>query len=254
MSDATIVRAEGLRRSFGSGTAKVDALRGVSFTVGAGELVVLRGRSGSGKTTLLNLLGGLDRPNEGTVTVAGQRLDTISTAQLLELRRKQVSFIFQSFGLIPILTAAENVGVPLRLLGAPSARREERVTALLHLVGLGDHMRQRAHELSGGQQQRVAIARALAAQPTLLLADEPTGQLDAETGAQIMRLLRTLVRSEGVTALIATHDMALMEIADRVLTISDGVLTEETARIDGDVARDGRPAGNPRQAFATPSQ
>ena len=226
MSESTIVRVEGLRRSFGSATARVDALRGVSFSIGAGELVVLRGRSGSGKTTLLNLLGGLDRPDEGTVTVAGQRLDAISNAQLLALRRKQISFIFQSFGLIPILTAAENVGVPLRLLGVPSARREERVESLLRLVGLGEHMRQRAHELSGGQQQRVAIARALAAEPALLLADEPTGQLDAETGAQIMRLLRTLVRSEGVTALIATHDMALMEIADRVLTISDGVLTE----------------------------
>ncbi len=137
-----------------------------------------------------------------------------------------MSFIFQSFGLIPILTAAENVGVPLRLLGVPAARREERVASLLQLVGLGEHMRQRAHELSGGQQQRVAIARALAAQPALLLADEPTGQLDAETGAQVMRLLRTLVRAEGVTALIATHDTALMEIADRVLTISDGLLTE----------------------------
>ncbi len=226
MSDSPIVRVEGLRRSFGTGTAKVDALRGVDFSIGAGELVVLRGRSGSGKTTLLNLLGGLDRPDEGSVTVAGRRLDAISAGQLLALRRKQVSFIFQSFGLIPILTAAENVGVPLRLLGVPAARREERVASLLQLVGLGEHMRQRAHELSGGQQQRVAIARALAAQPALLLADEPTGQLDAETGAQVMRLLRTLVRAEGVTALIATHDTALMEIADRVLTISDGLLTE----------------------------
>jgi putative ABC transport system ATP-binding protein len=226
MSETTIVRAEGLRRSYGSGSAQVDALRGVSFTIGAGELVVLRGRSGSGKTTLLNLLGGLDRPSGGTVTVAGRRLDEISQSQLLELRREKVSFIFQSFGLIPILSAAENVGVPLRLLGVPAAQREERAKTLLRLVGLGEHVRQRAHELSGGQQQRVAIARALAAKPALLLADEPTGQLDSQTGAQIMRLLRTLVHSEGVTALIATHDKALMEIADRVLTISDGLLTE----------------------------
>jgi putative ABC transport system ATP-binding protein len=229
MSENTIVRAEGLRRSYGSGSAQVDALRGVSFTIGAGELVVLRGRSGSGKTTLLNLLGGLDRPSGGTVTVAGRRLDEISQSQLLELRREKVSFIFQSFGLIPILSAAENVGVPLRLLGVPAAQREERAKTLLRLVGLGEHLRQRAHELSGGQQQRVAIARALAAKPALLLADEPTGQLDSQTGAQIMRLLRTLVHSEGVTALIATHDKALMEIADRVLTISDGLLTERSA-------------------------
>ena len=226
MSQTTIVRADGLKRSYGSGSAQVDALRGVSFTIGAGELVVLRGRSGSGKTTLLNLLGGLDRPSGGTVTVAGRRLDEISQSQLLELRREKVSFIFQSFGLIPILSAAENVGVPLRLLGVPAAQREERAKTLLRLVGLGEHVRQRAHELSGGQQQRVAIARALAAKPALLLADEPTGQLDSQTGAQIMRLLRTLVHSEGVTALIATHDKTLMEIADRVLTISDGLLTE----------------------------
>ncbi|HTJ69812.1 MAG TPA: ABC transporter ATP-binding protein [Actinospica sp.] len=228
MSDTTttIVRAEGLRRSYGTGTAKVEALRGVTFSIGAGELVVLRGRSGSGKTTLLNLLGGLDRPTDGTITVAGQRLDVISQNKLLELRREKVSYIFQSFGLIPILSATENVGVPLRLLNVPAAQREDRAKTLLRLVGLGDHMQQRAHELSGGQQQRVAIARALAAKPTLLLADEPTGQLDSQTGAQIMRLLRTLVHSEGVTALIATHDKALMEIADRVLTISDGLLTE----------------------------
>lgn len=226
MSETTIVRADDLRRSFGTGTAKVEALRGVSFTIGAGELVVLRGRSGSGKTTLLNLLGGLDRPTAGTVTVAGRQLDKISQPQLLELRREKVSFIFQSFGLIPILSATENVGVPLRLLKVPSAQREERAKTLLRLVGLGEHMQQRAHELSGGQQQRVAIARALATKPTLLLADEPTGQLDSQTGAQIMLLLRTLVHSEGVTALIATHDRALMEIADRVLTISDGLLTE----------------------------
>jgi putative ABC transport system ATP-binding protein len=190
---------------------------------------VLRGRSGSGKTTLLNLLGGLDRPSGGAVTVAGRRLDEISQAQLLELRREKVSFIFQSFGLIPILSATENVGVPLRLLGVPARQREDRAKTLLRLVGLGEHMQQRAHELSGGQQQRVAIARALAAKPALLLADEPTGQLDSQTGAQIMRLLRTLVHSEGVTALIATHDKALMAIADRVLTISDGLLTEGSA-------------------------
>jgi putative ABC transport system ATP-binding protein len=226
MNKTTIVRAEGLRRSFGSGSAQVEALRGVSFTIGQGELVVLRGRSGSGKTTLLNLLGGLDRPTAGTVTVAGRQLDKITQPQLLELRREKVSFIFQSFGLIPILSATENVGVPLRLLGTPAAQREERAKTLLRLVGLGEHLQQRAHELSGGQQQRVAIARALAAKPALLLADEPTGQLDSQTGAQIMRLLRTLVHSEGVTALIATHDKSLMEIADRVLTISDGLLTE----------------------------
>ena len=219
-----VLEVDGLRRGFGSGDARVEALRGVSFEIRPGELVVLRGRSGSGKTTLLNLVGGLDRPDAGRVSVAGHRLDEIPAAELLRLRREKMAFVFQSFGLIPILTAAENVGVPLRLLRTPAAEREERARTLLRLVGLDEHVEQRAHELSGGQQQRVAIARALANRPTLLLADEPTGQLDSATGSQIMRLLRTLVHAEGVTALVATHDRALMDVADRVLTISDGQL------------------------------
>ena len=222
-----VVRVEELRRTFGSGGAAVHALRGISFEIRRGELVVLRGRSGSGKTTLLNLVGGLDHPSSGAVSVAGERLDRIDGAAMLRLRRQRMAFVFQPFGLIPILTAAENVGVPLRLLGTPPAEREERSRALLRLVGLGEHAEQRAHELSGGQQQRVAIARALANRPALLLADEPTGQLDSRTGAQIMRLLRTLVQAEGTTALIATHDKALIEVADRVLTIADGELVEE---------------------------
>jgi putative ABC transport system ATP-binding protein len=222
-----VVRVEELRRTFGSGGAAVHALRGIGFEIRRGELVVLRGRSGSGKTTLLNLVGGLDRPSSGAVSVAGERLEKIDAAAMLRLRRERMAFIFQSFGLIPILTAAENVGVPLRLLGTRPAEREERSRTLLRLVGLGEQAEQRAHELSGGQQQRVAIARALANRPALLLADEPTGQLDSRTGAQIMRLLRTLVQAEGTTALIATHDKALMEVADRVLTIADGELVEE---------------------------
>ena len=222
-----VVRVEQLRRTFGSGGAAVHALRGIGFEIRRGELVVLRGRSGSGKTTLLNLVGGLDRPSSGAVSVAGERLDRIDGAAMLRLRRQRMAFIFQSFGLIPILTAAENVGVPLRLLGTPPAEREERARTLLRLVGLGEQAEQRAHELSGGQQQRVAIARALANRPVLLLADEPTGQLDSRTGAQIMRLLRTLVQAEGTTALVATHDKALIEVADRVLTIADGELVEE---------------------------
>jgi len=224
--ETTVVEAVELRRGFGSGSARAEALRGVSFTIRSGELVVLRGRSGSGKTTLLNLVGGLDKPDSGAVSVVGRRLDQASPAEMLRLRRERLGFIFQSFGLIPILTAAENVGVPLRLLGTKSAEREERARRLLRLVGLGEHAEQRAHELSGGQQQRVAIARALAARPALLIADEPTGQLDSATGTQIMRLLRTLVHAEGVTALIATHDRTLMEVADRVLTISDGRIAE----------------------------
>ncbi|MFE2293911.1 ABC transporter ATP-binding protein [Streptomyces sp. NPDC059452] len=221
-----MVRVEDLHRSYGSGAAAVHALRGVSFEIPRGELVALKGRSGSGKTTLLNLVGGLDTPDGGRITVDGTELAGLGEKGLLELRRDRVGFIFQSFGLIPILTAAENVGVPLRLRKADPAERDERVALLLSLVGLADHAEQRPGELSGGQQQRVAIARALANRPALLIADEPTGQLDAETGLAVMELLRAVVRSENVTALVATHDPQLLGLADRVLELSDGHIVE----------------------------
>ncbi|MEU3447992.1 ABC transporter ATP-binding protein [Streptomyces thermolilacinus] len=224
-----MVRVEDLRRSYGSGAAAVHALRGVSFEVARGELVALKGRSGSGKTTLLNLVGGLDTPDGGRVAVDGTDLADLGEEGLLELRRDRVGFVFQSFALIPILTAAENVGVPMRMRRADPAEREERVRLLLSMVGLADHAEQRPTEMSGGQQQRVAIARALANRPALLLADEPTGQLDAETGRAMMELLRAVVRGEGVTALVATHDAALLDLADRVLELHDGVITEPAA-------------------------
>ncbi len=222
----TMVRVENVHRSYGSGATAVHALRGVSFDVPRGELVALKGRSGSGKTTLLNLVGGLDEPDEGRITVDGLDLSGLGEDGLLELRRDRIGFVFQSFGLIPILTAAENVGVPMRLRRAAPRLREERVELLLSLVGLADHAAQRPGELSGGQQQRVAIARALANNPSLLIADEPTGQLDAETGIAVMELLRAVVRSERVTALVATHDAALLDLADRVLELSDGEIVE----------------------------
>ncbi|MFJ4773549.1 ABC transporter ATP-binding protein [Streptomyces uncialis] len=221
-----MLRVDNLHRSYGTGAAAVHALRGVSFSVPRGELVALKGRSGSGKTTLLNLVGGLDTPDQGTVRVDGYDLAELGENGLLELRRDRIGFIFQSFGLIPILSAAENVGVPLRLRKADPKERDERVSLLLSLVGLADHALQRPGELSGGQRQRVAIARALANQPSLIIADEPTGQLDAETGHAVMELLRAVVRSEGVTALVATHDTALLDLADRVLELSDGEITE----------------------------
>ncbi|MYY10565.1 ATP-binding cassette domain-containing protein [Streptomyces sp. SID4919] len=221
-----MLRVDNLHRSYGTGAAAVHALRGVSFSVPRGELVALKGRSGSGKTTLLNLVGGLDTPDQGSVQVDGHDLAELGEDELLELRRDRVGFIFQSFGLIPILSAAENVGVPLRLRKADPKERDERVSLLLSLVGLADHALQRPGELSGGQRQRVAIARALANQPSLIIADEPTGQLDAETGHAVMELLRAVVRSEGVTALVATHDTALLDLADRVLELSDGEITE----------------------------
>lgn len=226
MSSEPLVVVEGLRKVYRSGPKEVVALRQVTFEAYPGELVAIRGRSGSGKTTLLNQIGGLDRPDAGRVVVAGQDVTALAEDALVALRRDVVGFVFQSFGLIPVLSAAENVGVPMRLTRTPSGAREERVRMLLALVGLDQHANQRPYELSGGQRQRVAIARALANRPRLLVADEPTGQLDSQTGRQIMQLLRALVRSEGVTALVATHDPGLMTLADRVLEISDGVLHE----------------------------
>jgi putative ABC transport system ATP-binding protein len=223
---SALLTVRGVSRTFGSGPAAVHALSDVSFKVEPGTMVALVGRSGSGKTTLLNVIGGLDRPDSGTVTVDGLEVTGLDEDGLSQLRRDKVSYVFQTFGLIPVLSAAENVGVPLRLARAEPAERERRVGLLLDLVGLADHAQQRPGELSGGQQQRVAIARALAASPRLLVADEPTGQLDAETGLAVMGLLRGVVESEGVTAVVATHDPVMMALADRVIRISDGrVLT-----------------------------
>ncbi|GIJ08038.1 ABC transporter ATP-binding protein [Micromonospora andamanensis] len=226
MSEQDLIRVDGLSRDYGGGDRVVHAVRDVSLRAGRGELVAVRGRSGAGKTTLLNLIGGLDRPTSGRVWVAGQEVTAAGEKDLLRLRRDTIGFVFQSFGLIPILSAAENVGVPMRLAKVPAADREQRVSVLLEMVGLGGHAAQRPYEMSGGQQQRVAIARALANDPALLIADEPTGQLDSETGRAVMDLLRALVHARGMTALVATHDPTLVELADRVLVLRDGRLVE----------------------------
>ncbi|MFD0743113.1 ABC transporter ATP-binding protein [Phytohabitans flavus] len=222
LAGGPLVTVRGVHRSFGSGPTAVHALRDVSFDVTAGTMVALVGRSGSGKTTLLNIVGGLDHPDAGTVVVDGAEVTGLGDDGLSQLRRAKVAYVFQTFGLIPVMTAAENVGVPLRLARMPTAERERRVELLLELVGLADHGEQRPAELSGGQQQRVAIARALAASPRLVIADEPTGQLDAETGLSVMALLRGVVESEGVTVLVSTHDPVMMALADRVMRMHDG--------------------------------
>ena len=221
-----MVVADSLMRDYPSGDSVVHALRGVSFSVGRGELMAVKGRSGSGKTTLLNLLGGLDKPTSGRVLVDGAEVSGMSESQLVDFRRNTVAFIFQAFGLVPILSAAENVEIPLRLVRAEPSQRDDRVMELLELVGLGERANHQPYELSGGEQQRVAIARALANRPKLLLADEPTGQLDSHTGHAIMATLRAVVRAEGVTAVVATHDPALLDLADRILEIQDGRLRE----------------------------
>jgi putative ABC transport system ATP-binding protein len=234
-----MVDARGLVRDYDSGETVVHALQGVDVEVARGELLAVRGRSGSGKTTLLNLLGGLDNPTAGTVTVDGTLISGLDEQAASAVRRTTIAFVFQTFGLIPILSAAENVEVPLRLVGADPRERDRRVEELLELVGLGERARHRPHELSGGEQQRVAIARALANRPRLLLADEPTGQLDSETGQRIMLLIRTVVRAEGVTAIVATHDPVMLDVADRVIELLDGRLIEPTAVAGGLAPRGG---------------
>ncbi len=219
-----LVAVDQLSKQYTSAAGSVIALNNVSFEIPAGQLVALVGRSGSGKTTLLNCVGGLDEPTSGRIVVDGKEVTGMDEAARTALRRNELAFVFQTFGLVPMLSAAENVGLPLRLRRTPAVEREERVAHLLDLVGLSGSAAQRPSELSGGQQQRVAIARALANSPRLLIADEPTGQLDADTGAAIMALLQSVVRSEGTTAIISTHDASVQALADQVLRLADGVL------------------------------
>lgn len=222
-----MVDVRSVRRTYGTGHASVTALHDVSFQVPEGQLVALAGRSGSGKTTLLNIVGGLDRPDDGQVLVDGVDLTPLDETGLERVRRETVAFIFQGFGLVPELTAAENVGLPLRLRRTPAEARESRTALLLDLVGLGEHGQHRPDEMSGGQMQRVAIARALAGSPRLLIADEPTGQLDTETGLAVMALIRGVVESEGMTAIVSTHDPVMIALADTVLRLEDGRIVDD---------------------------
>jgi putative ABC transport system ATP-binding protein len=217
-----IATTEALDREYETGDAVVHALQGVGVSIGRGELTVVHGRSGSGKTTLLNMIGGLDRPTRGRVWVDGAEVSAMGEDELVRLRREKIGFVFQAFGLVPILTAAENIEVPLRLRNEHPGARTKRVGELLELVGLAGRARHRPYELSGGEQQRVAIVRALANRPQLLIADEPTGQLDSSNARTIMQVIRELVRTEGVSAIVATHDPLLLDVADRVVELRDG--------------------------------
>ena len=218
----SVLRGVGLGRRYGSGQTAVEALADVDIEVRAGRLTVVRGPSGSGKTTLLNLLGGLDRPTSGRVLLGDDVLSELSEAELAAARRDRIGYVFQNFGLIPVLSAAENVEVPLRLRRMERGQRDERVAEVLELVGLTRHAGQRPGELSGGQQQRVGIARALVARPEVLIADEPTGQLDSETAERIMDLILEVTRIRGTATVVATHDPLLISRADEVLELRDG--------------------------------
>ena len=221
---APIVDLRGVSRCFRLGGEDIWAVRDVSLQVAPGEFVALVGRSGSGKTTLLNLVAGLDRPTAGAVYIAGADITAYDEGALTRLRRHTIGFVFQSFGLLPLLSAEENVEIALRIAGVGLRERGRRTTELLEMVGLSRRAHHRPHELSGGEQQRVAIARALANRPQLLLADEPTGELDSTTAITVLRLLRDLTAQEGVTVITTTHDRTVMEFAPRVEEMGDGRL------------------------------
>ncbi len=228
-----LVTLDTVSKEYRTGASTVHALRDVSLSLGTGALCVVHGRSGSGKTTLLNMVGGLDRPTSGRVEVDGREVSSLGEEELVAFRRDVVGFVFQAFGLLPILTAAENVEVPLRLRRTDPAVRDARVHELLHLVDLSDRADHRPPELSGGEQQRVAIARALGNEPRLLIADEPTGQLDSHRAQLVMSLLGRLVRERGVLAIVATHDPLLIEMADHLVELRDGEVVGEERRGSG---------------------
>ncbi len=217
-----LIEARKLGRTFRLGGEKIRAVHDVDLEVVSGRLMVITGRSGSGKTTLLNLLAGLDSPTSGTVYFQGQDLSKLSEWELTQLRRRQIGFVFQSFGLLPLLSAYENVELPLRIGEWDMTERHRRTEECLVLVGLSGRARHRPYELSGGEQQRLAIARALVHSPSLILADEPTGELDLATGKAIFTLLKEIASGENVGVVVATHDVAMAEIADIARQLSDG--------------------------------
>ncbi len=226
-----VVSVVSVTKEYRLGRARVPALRGITLAVEPGALVALCGPSGSGKTTLLNIMGCLDRPTTGQVRVMNADVLTLSDGRLSDLRNRQIGFIFQTFNLIPVLTASENVEYPLLLQGVGRRERQRRASMILEEVGLRDHARHRPDELSGGQRQRVAIARALVTDPQIILADEPTANLDSETGRSILELMKRANREHGTTFVFSTHDGEVLRYADRVYQIRDGALIDGTASI-----------------------
>ncbi len=231
-----LIETRGASRYYEVGGETIKAVDRVDWRIEAARYVALRGRSGSGKTTLLNLIGGLDVPTQGEVFLRGQRLSGLPERRLTALRRHNYGFVFQSFALLPVLSAFENVELTLRIVGRPARERSSRAREVLEAVGLGDRMEHRPFELSGGEQQRVAIARALANRPALIIADEPTGELDSVTGVAIAQLFGRVVREEGITVVMATHDPALSQFVDETYLMEDGRLSRAEGALDFDLA------------------
>ena len=226
--NGTVVVARDLTRRYGEGETAVDALRGVDVEVPKGRLTAVMGPSGSGKSTLMHILAGLDKPTSGSVTIAGTEITTLKDSDLTKLRRRHIGFVFQFFNLLPMLSAEENILLPLSIAGEKP--EQAWIAELLDATGLADRRSHRPSELSGGQQQRVAVARALVSKPTVLFADEPTGNLDSQTSAEILGLLRGAVDTYGQTTVMVTHDPRAATIADRVLFLADGVIVRELGR------------------------
>ena len=224
---APLIRIRGLAKAYRRGGQVLPVLNDINLDVGRGEFVALMGPSGSGKSTLLNLIAGIDQPNEGTIEVDGVDIATLSEGELADWRAATVGFIFQFYNLLPVLSAFENVELPLLLTGLSSRQRKERVATVLELVGLSDRAEHLPNELSGGQQQRVAIARALVSDPLLIVADEPTGDLDRTTGGEVLALLEQLVRELGKTIVMVTHDPKAAASAQRLVHLEKGVLVDE---------------------------
>ncbi len=222
-----ILETNGLNKQYKMGEVEINALRGVDFSVRQGEFVAVMGPSGSGKSTLLHLMGGLDTPSDGDISLAGMRLTRLSDDEITVIRRRQVGFIFQFFNLLPTLTAAENLALPLLIDGKRQADYQDRIEEMLRLVGLSDRKDHKPDQLSGGQQQRVAIARALVTQPAIVLADEPTGNLDSKSGSEILQLLRRTCDQQGQTIVMVTHDPRAAAYADRVVFLRDGQVVRE---------------------------
>lgn len=227
-SDETILSATGIRRIFGKGNAAVTALADIHLAIAEGSMVALKGRSGSGKTTLLNILSSLDEPTEGRVVFRDRVITGLSMSERSALRRKEFGLVFQSFGLVPLMSAYENVEFGLRIAGKSMEGSREAVESALERVGMRDRMKHRPTELSGGEQQRVAIARAIVHKPKLLIADEPTAELDSRMGLQVMRVFRELVEGAGMTVMLTTHDPEVMGVVDQVIALEDGKIASNT--------------------------
>ena len=226
MSDH-VIETKDLRKIYTMGTVEVRALDGVSFSIDRGDVVAIMGPSGSGKSTLMNLLGCLDRPTSGNYLLDGEEVHTLDDDQLASIRNRKVGFVFQSFNLLPRATALSNVELPMRYAGIEKRNRLERAGSALESVGLGDRIHHKPTELSGGQQQRVAVARALVNDPAILMADEPTGNLDSKSGKEIMELLKNLNRQRGTTLIIVTHDPMIAAQANRIIRLRDGLIEED---------------------------